>query len=55
VLLAGHLVSIYLAHLTAMRIAANGRVVLSQLPLLVLMVVYTVVGLWILSLPLGAE
>jgi hypothetical protein len=55
VLLGGHVVSIYLAHVTAMRMFANRRPVLSQLPTLVLMVAYTIVGLWILSLPLGAE
>ncbi len=55
VLLAGHVASIYLAHVTAMRMFANRRPVISQLPTLVLMVAYTIVGLWILSLPLGAE
>jgi hypothetical protein len=39
----------------AVRTFANRRPVVSQLPTLVLMVAYTVVGLWILSLPLGAE
>ncbi|MFC4311764.1 hypothetical protein ACFPN2_21955 [Steroidobacter flavus] len=55
VLLGGHVASIYLAHVIAMRTFANRRPVLSQLPTLVLMVAYTIVGLWILSLPLGAE
>lgn len=56
VLLVGHLVSIYLAHAMAMRTFPNQRpVIISQLPLLFLMVVYTMLGLWILSLPLGAE
>lgn len=55
VLLAGHMASIYLAHVTAMRTFSNRRPVISQLPTLVLMVAYTIVGLWIMSLPLGAE
>lgn len=55
VLLGGHVASIYLAHITAMRTFSNQRPVISQLPTLVLMVAYTIVGLWILSLPLGAE
>lgn len=55
VLLGGHVASVYLAHLTAVRTFPNQRPVLSQLPTLVLMVAYTIVGLWILSLPLGAE
>jgi hypothetical protein len=56
VLLAGHVVSIYLAHRRATQTFATRRaVVVSQLPLLLLMVIYTLSGLWILSLPLGAE
>lgn len=53
-ILAGHVVSVWLAHLMALRAMPDGRgAVLGQLPLLVLMVVYTIFGLWILSLPLG--
>jgi hypothetical protein len=56
VLLVGHIVSIYLAHATATRTFFTPRpVILSQIPLLSLMVIYTIVGLWTLSLPLGAE
>jgi hypothetical protein len=54
-LLLGHLVSIYLVHLVSMRTFAERRPVICQLPLLLLMIVYTVLGLWILSLPLAAE
>jgi hypothetical protein len=55
VLLGGHIASIYLAHVIAMRTFSNRRSVISQFPMLILMVAYTIVGLWILSLPLGAE
>ncbi|HEY5759755.1 MAG TPA: hypothetical protein VIU34_28230 [Steroidobacter sp.] len=55
VLLGGHVASIYLAHVMAMRTFSGRRPVISQFPMLVLMVAYTIVGLWILSLPLGAE
>lgn len=56
VLLAGHLVSVYLAHKIALRTFASRRqVMVSQLPLLALMIAYTTVGLWILSLPLSAQ
>jgi len=55
VLLGGHIASVYLAHVIAVRTFPNQRPVMSQLPTLVLMVAYTIVGLWILSLPLGAE
>jgi hypothetical protein len=56
VILIGHLVSVALAHQMAMRTFPTRRtIVVSQLPMLILMVAYTVVGLWILTLPLGAE
>jgi hypothetical protein len=54
-ILAGHVVSVYLAHAQALRIFPEGRKALwSQFPMLVLMVALTSVGLWILSLPIGA-
>ncbi len=53
-ILLGHVASVWLAHLMALRATPEGRgAVISQLPLLVLMVAYTIFGLWILSLPLG--
>lgn len=53
-ILAGHIVSVYLAHVEALRcFPSPRRAALSQLPLLVLMVLFTTLGLWILSLPLG--
>jgi hypothetical protein len=51
-ILAGHLVSAYLAHRIALRLFPSRReAVLSQLPILLLMVMYTVIGLWVISLP----
>jgi len=53
--LIGHVSSVYLAHVAAMRVFANRRqAIVSQLPLLVLMVAYTAIGLYILSLPIGS-
>jgi hypothetical protein len=50
----GHVVSVYLAHVEALRVfAAPRRAAVSQLPLLLLMMMFTTLGLWILSLPLG--
>jgi hypothetical protein len=54
VLILGHLASVYLSHLIAIQIFSIRRwAVVSQLPLLVLMVAYTIFGMWILSLPLA--
>lgn len=54
-ILFGHIVSVYLAHAQALRIFPGSRQALwSQLPMLVLMVAFTTVGLWILSLPIAA-
>jgi len=53
--LIGHVSSVYLAHVAAMRVFANRRqAIVSQLPLLLLMVAYTAIGLYILSLPIGS-
>lgn len=54
-ILFGHVVSVYLGHEQALRIFPEGRKALwSQFPMLVLMIALTSVGLWILSLPIGA-
>lgn len=54
-ILLGHVVSVYLAHAQALRIFPTARQALrSQLPMLALMIALTSVGLWILSLPIGA-
>ena len=51
----GHIVSVYLAHLEALRIFGTPRrAALSQLPMLFLMMFFTNLGLWILSLPLAS-
>ena len=43
------------AHLIALRVFLSQHLgIVSQIPMLVLMVVYTCVGLWVLSLPLPA-
>jgi hypothetical protein len=53
VILIGHVASVVLAHKVAMRIFTTRReIIIAQLPLLLLMVIYTMVGLWILSLSL---
>ncbi len=49
----GHLIGVLLAHREALRIFGNRRQAsLSQIPMLGLMVLYTVAGLWILALPI---
>lgn len=54
-ILLGHIVSVYLAHVTALRLFGGPRTAAaSQAPMLVLMVMFTTFGLWILSLPLTA-
>ncbi len=51
-ILIGHIVSVYLAHLIALDLLRHRRAAtLSQLPMLALMVAFTVAGLWILSQP----
>lgn len=54
-ILIGHIASVYLAHVEALRVYSNARTAaVSQLPLLVLMMIFTTFGLWILSLPLAS-
>ncbi len=49
----GHIVSVYLAHLEALHLFPDRRrATLSQLPMLLLMVAFTTAGLWILSQPI---
>ncbi len=49
----GHMAAVYLAHIRAMRLYPGPALVFrSQLPMLGLMVVYTVVSLWIVSRPI---
>jgi hypothetical protein len=52
-ILAGHVASVWVAHVRALTIfGVPRRAVLSQLPMLALMMSFTAFGLWILSLPL---
>lgn len=49
----GHIISVYLAHVMALRAMRERKPALrSQYPMLVLMVIYTVVSLWILAQPI---
>lgn len=54
-ILFGHIVSVYLAHLEALRVFPTRRqATLSQMPMLLLMMAFTTIGLWILSQPLDS-
>lgn len=54
-MLGGHVVGVYIAHVIALRLfPARRQAALSQMPLIVLMVAYTVIGLTILTLPIQA-
>lgn len=54
-ILLGHIVSVYLAHVVALRVfPSRGQAVASQVPMLGLMVAFTVAGLWIIAQPLTA-
>lgn len=48
----GHVIAVFLAHLEALRVFGNGRAALaSQVPVVTLMVAYTMLSLWILAQP----
>jgi len=52
-ILFGHIVSVWIAHAEALRLfPSRGRALLSQLPMLILMVLFTTAGLWILAQPI---
>ena len=52
-ILFGHVASVALAHIEALRLFGNRRdALISQLPMLLLMMAFTVAGLWILAQPL---
>ena len=52
-IVAGHIIAVFLAHIRAIRYYPTRAVVMnSQLPMLGLMVLYTVVSLWIVSRPI---
>ena len=51
----GHVIAVYLSHLKAgERFRSAQRVLLSQYPMLLLMVMYTMTSLWILAQPITA-
>jgi len=51
-IVAGHIIAVILAHLTATRLFGDHRrVILSQLPMLAVMVGYTMLSLWIIAQP----
>jgi len=53
VIVTGHMIAVYLAHIRSIALFANRDLVLkSQLPMLGLMVIYTIVSLWIVSRPI---
>lgn len=55
-ILLGHIASVILAHYTALGIfGAKRYAFLSQLPMLFLMILYTTIGLWILSQPIAVN
>jgi hypothetical protein len=52
-IVAGHVIAVWLAHATALRLYVHRRAALrSQMPMLILMVGYTMTSLWILSQPI---
>ena len=53
VIVVGHVIAVYLSHIKALVMYRDGGQALrSQIPMLVLMVIYTVVSLWIISRPI---
>lgn len=49
----GHVLAVYLAHIMALRVIGDHRAALrSQIPMMVLMVGYTMISLWILAQPI---
>jgi hypothetical protein len=49
----GHVVAVYLAHIVALRVFGTRRAaLLSQLPMVILMVGYTMLSLWIMAQPI---
>lgn len=53
VILLGHVIGVYIAHLIALKVfPSHKKALISQVPMLFLMVIYTMAGLWILSQPI---
>jgi len=52
-IVAGHVIAVYLAHSISLRLLRDPvHAFRSQLPMLVLMVLYTITSLWILAQPI---
>ncbi len=52
IIIIGHVLAVFLTHMMALKIFNRKQAFISQIPMLFLMVLYTVTGLWILSQPL---
>jgi hypothetical protein len=56
VILFGHIMAVYLSHLIALQVFKTRKLAtISQIPMLILMICYTMVGLWILSQPITSK
>jgi hypothetical protein len=54
-IIVGHIAAIYLAHTTALQeFEGNGKAILSQVPMVFLMIGYTMISLWIIAQPIVA-
>lgn len=51
IIVAAHVAGVIIAHALALRLAGRAPAVVSQLPMLALMIGYTTLGLWLLSTP----
>lgn len=54
IIVAAHVAAVAVGHTLALRRAAGARALASQVPLLLLMIAYTLLGLWLLSTPAAA-
>ena len=53
VIVVGHVIAVYLAHTQALRLfPGRGEALRSQIPMIVLMIAYTMMSLWILAQPI---
>jgi hypothetical protein len=50
----GHVIAVYIAHALALRLFKNSRdTLISQYPMLILMVFYSMLSLWIMGQPIA--
>ena len=55
-IVAGHVIAVYLAHIVALRLLQDPKLAMrSQYPMVALMILYTVFSLWILSQPIATD